>query len=579
MALIKNLSIGLQVKHEAFKKKMQEAGKSVSDFAAKTKQSMSEVAASMGQIGGGIAAAAGAGFAAFSVSAVKAAAEAEQTEIAFSVLFGSVEKGNAALAELKQFADVTPFNTDEVIKSGKSLKAFGFEANNIVPTMTRLGDIAAGLNIPINELSELYGKARTQGTLFAQDINQLTGRGIPIISELAKVMGVAESEVKKLTSEGKIGFTQLEQAFKNMTSEGSQFGGLMAKQSDSVSGKWSNLMAVIDRITINIGKIITKAFDVKGALVGITDFVASLEQYLPVVEGFYESIKIAATDFAGAFAGAFDGIGVNMKRVSFTIRASVKGIQISALYLQLGFVKAFNSISYYLTEFLPAGFSYLYNNAKDIFTDIFNFVTSVVTNLGKNITALIVNLPALLTGELDLSSVLVPLDEGFQRVRANFYAPIPQSSPLEESINSMIGVLKDDIQKDFNDVFNTLPQAAEDVKKPLTDTFSSIFGAIGENIKSKISSAAEFALKGVEVGKDLLDKSKNAKEDKQSSFGSALFGSTDTMKKVIAKGIDMPAKDKDEKTKKAVEAGNKLLDKAVGFLGTLVNKTPPAFEL
>ena len=59
---------------------MQEAGKSVSDFAArKTKQSMSDVASSMGQIGGGFAVAAGAGFAAFSVSAVKAAAEAEQT--------------------------------------------------------------------------------------------------------------------------------------------------------------------------------------------------------------------------------------------------------------------------------------------------------------------------------------------------------------------------------------------------------------------------------------------------------------------------------------------------------------------
>lgn len=38
----------------------------------------------------------------------------------------------------------------------------------------------------------------------------------------------------------------------------------------------------------------------KGTLLGITDFVASLEQYLPVVEDFYESIRIAATDFAGA---------------------------------------------------------------------------------------------------------------------------------------------------------------------------------------------------------------------------------------------------------------------------------------
>jgi len=73
-------------------------------------------------------------------------------------------------------------DTEEVSQAGKSLKAFGFDAAAIVPTMTRLGDVAAGLNIPIGELSELYGKARTQGTLFSEDINQLTGRGIPIIS-------------------------------------------------------------------------------------------------------------------------------------------------------------------------------------------------------------------------------------------------------------------------------------------------------------------------------------------------------------------------------------------------------------
>lgn len=143
----------------------------------------------------------------------------------------------------------------------------------------------------------------------------------------------------------------------------------------------------------------------------------------------------------------------------------------------------------------------------------------------------------------------------------------------------MIGGLQADIQNDFNDVFNTLPQAAEEQMKPLTDTFSNIFRTIGDNIKGKISNASEFALTGIDAGKALLDNSKNAKEDKQSFFGSALFGSTDTMKQIIAKGIDMPAKDKDEKTKKAVEAGNKLLDRAVGFLGTLVNKTPPAFEL
>ncbi len=92
-------------------------------------------------------------------------------------------------------------------------------------------------------------------------------------------------------------------------------------------------------------------------------------------------------------------------------------------------------------------------------------------------------------------------------------------------------------------------------------------------------SNAEFALKGVEVGTDLLDKSKNAKDNEPAAFGSMLFGSADFIRKINTKGVGIAVKDKDEKTRKPVEAGNKLLDKAVGFLRTLVNKTPPAFAL
>lgn len=580
---------GVARAYGALRARLKDVAVAAESAASKARQGLSSVASSVGAIGAAMGAVAAYKFVNFSIGAGKLAAEAEQTEIAFSVLFGSVEKGNKALADLKHFADVTPFKTEEVIQAGKSLKAFGFDAAAIVPTMTRLGDVAAGLNIPIGELSELYGKARTQGTLFSEDINQLTGRGIPIISELAKVMGVAESEVKKLASQGKITFPLLEKAFKNMTATGSQFGGLMAKQSDSVSGKFSNLQAVIERITTKIGKSILSAFDVKGSLQSITDFVTGLEKYLPVVEGFYTSIKIAALDFVGAFSGAFAGVGVStetfinlFKRLSFSIRSSVKGIQLSALYLELGFVKAFNSLSYYLTEFLPAGFSYLYNNARDIFADIFNFVTSVVSNLGKNITALITNLPALLSGKLDLASVLVPLDAGFQKIRADFVAPIKKQSELEATLGEMIDETKQKIQKDFEDVFNVLPDAMDKVKEPLADKlkdiFSGIGGAIGDKIKSKVSDAAQTALSVINGAKTVFGGEQKEKPA-NAAYGSALFGSTDAIRKVNASGVDTKKEDKQEKVKKTIEAGNKLLGKAVGFLGTLVNKPQAVVEL
>ncbi|HEX8309941.1 MAG TPA: tape measure protein, partial [Chthoniobacteraceae bacterium] len=84
-----------------------------------------------------------------------------------------------------------------------------------------------------------YGKAKVQGRLFAEDINQLTGRGIPIIGEFAKQFGVAESEVKKLVESGAIGFSNLEQAFKSLTGEGGKFFGMMEQQSGTLQGKVS----------------------------------------------------------------------------------------------------------------------------------------------------------------------------------------------------------------------------------------------------------------------------------------------------------------------------------------------------
>src|SRR5690606_32479972 len=99
-----------------------------------------------------------------------------------------------------------------------------------------------------------YGKARVQGTLFAEDINQLVGRGIPVIQEFAKQLGVSESEVKKLGSEGKITFSMLEQAFVNLTSEGGKFHDMMQRQSETLSGKWSNLTDTAGEFLRTIGE-------------------------------------------------------------------------------------------------------------------------------------------------------------------------------------------------------------------------------------------------------------------------------------------------------------------------------------
>lgn len=190
---------------------------------------------------------------------IRLTASMENLNVQFTTMLGSGDKAKALMADLNNFAAVTPFETEELAEASKMLLAFGVSQEQIIPTLTRVGDIAAALGIPLTELSEIYGKARVQGRLFAEDVNQLTGRGIPVTREFAKQFGVAESEVRKLVESGKIGFAQLEKAFVDLTAEGSQFGGGMAALSETLEGKWSSLVDEVKMMAVALGDSVMPA--------------------------------------------------------------------------------------------------------------------------------------------------------------------------------------------------------------------------------------------------------------------------------------------------------------------------------
>ena len=187
-------------------------------------------------------------------SFVNNAAAFEQLNVSFTTFLGSAEKATEVLAELEQFSIVTPFTIDQVNQAGRSLLAFGIESEDLTDTLKAVGDVASATGKDFNDLATIYGKARTQGTLFAEDINQLTEAGIPIIKEFAEQLGVTEGEVKKLGSEGKISFSNLEQAFQDMTGEGGQFFDLMSKQSRTFSGRLSTLQGNLSLVARAIGE-------------------------------------------------------------------------------------------------------------------------------------------------------------------------------------------------------------------------------------------------------------------------------------------------------------------------------------
>ena len=158
------------------------------------------------------------------------------------------------MQQLVHTAATTPFGLEDVAQGAKQLLAYGFGAEKVNETLIRLGDIAAGLSIPLNDLVYLYGTTMSQGRLYTQDLNQFTGRGIPMIAELAKQFGVAESKVKELVEEGKVGFPEVQKVIESLTDEGGKFGGLMEAQSKTITGQISNIEDAVSMMFNEIGQ-------------------------------------------------------------------------------------------------------------------------------------------------------------------------------------------------------------------------------------------------------------------------------------------------------------------------------------
>lgn len=180
--------------------------------------------------------------------------EVQQLEVAFRTMLGSVSQADELLQQLVRTAAITPLGLEDVANGAKQLLAYGLEAEKVNETLIRLGDIAAGLSVPLNDLVYLYGTTMAQGRLYTQDLNQFTGRGIPMISELAKQFGVAESKVKELVEAGKVGFPEVQKVIESLTDEGGKFGGLMEEQSKTITGQISNIEDAVFMMFNEIGQ-------------------------------------------------------------------------------------------------------------------------------------------------------------------------------------------------------------------------------------------------------------------------------------------------------------------------------------
>ena len=273
---------------------------SARDDASKTFDGLSK---SIGQLGNQLkrditvgALAAGGAIAAAGTFAIKAAANYEQLSISFQTMIGNAAQAGKLMTDISEFARKTPFTLPEVAQGAKQLLAYGFAQDEVIKSFKMLGNIAAGLSIPIGDLVYLFGTLRAQGRAYTRDIMQFAMRGIPIYDLLAQVLGISKDKINEMVEAGKVGFPEVQQALTLLGGEGGKWGDLMDKQAKTLAGTWSNLKDNFTRFALDfIGISTSGEIEENGLFARIKKSAQELLDWLdanqPMIEAHFTSIS------------------------------------------------------------------------------------------------------------------------------------------------------------------------------------------------------------------------------------------------------------------------------------------------
>tara|TARA_R110002020_G_scaffold179804_2_gene373538 strand:- start:12660 stop:14108 length:1449 start_codon:yes stop_codon:yes gene_type:complete len=226
---------------------------------------------------------------------IGAAAAMQQDLITIKTFVGSAEKARDVMKSLREFATKTPFQLKDLIAATKNMLAFGFAQDEITDKLFIFGNLAAAANVPVGELTQIFGKIKGQGKLMGETLNQLAERGIPVISALAEHFKVPETAIREMVTAGKVSFDEMMAAMQALAGEGGKMGSLMEEQSKTLAGRWSTLKDQFMDVAITVGEVLIPALE---KLVQIGSSVIAWVKNLDA-SGIKMNLTIAA--MAGSF--------------------------------------------------------------------------------------------------------------------------------------------------------------------------------------------------------------------------------------------------------------------------------------
>lgn len=471
-------------------------------------------------------------------------AKMEQTDIAFTSMLGSAQDAKVMMDQLREFADDTPFEFEDIAPAAQQLKAFGFEARDIIPTLTAVGNASAGLGRGAEGLKQIafvMGQIKTTGKLMGQDVMQLSQLGIPVKDILAKNLGLAADQMSDIGNQG----ISADAAIKALTegmNEG--FPDMMAKMSNSFSGMLSTINDKASRILGKIGEPLFNSM--KGAISRIRD-------------AFDTALKNVNTK---GLSHIFDDLVPNGLAKSISHLFNSIGQGISAI------MPVIDNLSSALGDL----FKPLLEGDGSLFLDMLDTVATVTVNVWRVVSGVIADIAAVIGSvESYIVSELNGINGAFDTLYNGLLSGIVQMA------NRFLATVGDWLSQAYNAIVNFVNACLDKlgVVGTAIRKIASMVGAEIESAKDAVTNSKTFqALTNlVTINGNITSKVETGPTDFVNQGGGAVGGGGSVGGSGGGAGaVDKAQKKIEELTKKIADAVSDLSDKILDKTGTAYEK-------
>ena len=285
---------------------------------------------------------------ALGVAGVKYNAQMEDFEANLTTLLGNADDAKDMLADLKEMANTTPFETTDLLDATQTMLGFGLEAKKTKGYLQTLGDISMGNAEKLKSLTRAFSQIGAAGKATMEDINQMIDAGFNPLQVMSEKTGKSMGELRDEVSKGEVSFEDIAEAMEDATSEGGRYYKSMEKASKTMNGKMSSALDALNTalgdLTESLLPLATKAIEkITDWANAFTELDDESKQTILTIAGIVVAVGPALT----AFGKLSSGIG-SVVKVFGTFKTAMdvaKGATISTSTAVNGLTKVFSAIT------------------------------------------------------------------------------------------------------------------------------------------------------------------------------------------------------------------------------------------